>query len=118
MINQGVRASLGGLHSAQLLMYSVEFQPIEENMRSGRWDLVASELAGAARILEAGGADFILICTNTMHKVFTDVQAVVDETCYPHRPGRRERSPKIGIFIIGPVRDVFYHGTGFLKELL
>ncbi len=69
LINQGVKQRLGGLHSAQLLMYSVDFAPIEKLQHSGDWDGAAKILIDAARRLEAGGADFFLIGTNTMHQV-------------------------------------------------
>jgi len=69
IINERVRASLGGFHSARILMHSVDFAPIETMQAEGRWDDVAAELAEAARCLERGGADCVLLCTNTMHKV-------------------------------------------------
>ena len=68
-INQGIRQRLGGLHSAQLLLHSVDFAPIEALQQVGDWDAAAEILSQAAQSLEAGGADFFLICTNTMHKV-------------------------------------------------
>ena len=78
LINQGVRQRLGGLHSARLLMYSVDFAPIEELQHAGDWNGSAEVLADAARRLEAGGADFFLIGTNTMHRVAEQVAAAVD----------------------------------------
>ena len=69
MINQGVKQRLGGLHSAQLLMYSVDFAAIENLQHKGDWEGAAEILIDAARRLEAGGAEFFLICTNTMHQV-------------------------------------------------
>lgn len=69
ILNQGARARLGSLRSAQILMYSVDFGPIEQAQREGRWDDAARTLQGAARRLHAGGADCIVLCTNTMHKV-------------------------------------------------
>ncbi len=78
IINEEVRDRLGGLHSARILMYSLDFQEIEDQQREGRWDEAASILAGAARRLELGGADFLLICTNTMHKVAPEVEAAVE----------------------------------------
>jgi len=69
IINERVRASLGGLHSARVLMLSVDFATIETMQKTGRWDDAASELAAAARALELAGADCIVLCTNTMHKV-------------------------------------------------
>ena len=76
-INQGVKQRLGGLHSAQIVLYSVDFDPIEKLQHHGDWGASAEILAGAARSIEAGGADFFLICTNTMHKVADAVQAAV-----------------------------------------
>jgi len=77
-INQGIKERLGGLHSAQIVMYSVDFAPIEELQHSGDWRQTGKILSNAARALEAGGADFFLICTNTMHKVADQVEAEVD----------------------------------------
>ena len=78
LMNQGVQQRLGGLHSAQILMYSVDFAPIEKLQHLGDWDGAAEILADAARRLEAGGADFFLIGTNTMHRVATTVAEAVD----------------------------------------
>jgi aspartate racemase len=77
LINNAVKQRLGGLHSAQLLMYSVDFAPIEKLQHAGDWDGAADVLVDAARRLEAGGADFFLIGTNTMHRVADDVCAAV-----------------------------------------
>lgn len=75
IINRLVKEKLGGLHSAQVLLYSVDFQPIEECQSRGDWERSAELLSDAALRLEGAGADFILICTNTMHKVAPQVQA-------------------------------------------
>ena len=77
IINRVVRQRLGGLHSAKCLLYSVDFAEIEACQAEGRWDEAAAALAGGARRLERGGADFFLICTNTMHKVASQVAAAV-----------------------------------------
>ncbi len=69
IINQTVQERLGGLHSAQCLMYSVDFAPIEALQQTGDWDLLASLMIEAAGRLERGGADFLVICTNTMHRM-------------------------------------------------
>ncbi len=69
LINQGVKQRRGGLHSAQLLMYSVDFSIIENLQHKGDWEGAAEILIDAAQRLEAGGADFFLIGTNTMHQV-------------------------------------------------
>jgi len=76
-INEGIKREMGGLHSAKICMYSVDFDEIEKLQHQGEWDRTAEILADAARSVEAGGADFFLICTNTMHKVAEQVQAAV-----------------------------------------
>lgn len=76
MINRGVQQRLGGLHSARTLMYSVDFAQIEAQQASGRWDDAAALLATAARSLAAGGAEAIVLCTNTMHKVADAIEQV------------------------------------------
>ncbi len=77
IINRIVKQRLGGLHSAKCLLYSVDFAEIEVCQAKGRWDDAAAILVEAARSLERGGADFLLICTNTMHKVAPEVAAGV-----------------------------------------
>lgn len=73
-INEGVKAALGGLNSAKICMYSVNFDEIEKLQHQGRWAETADILAEAALSVEKGGADFILICTNTMHKVVPEIE--------------------------------------------
>ena len=77
-INEGVKQSLGGLHSAKVCLYSVDFHEIEQLQHAGKWAQTAAILAQAAQAVEAGGADLLLICTNTMHKVATEVEAAVN----------------------------------------
>lgn len=77
IINRVVRQRLGGLHSAKCLLFSVDFAEIEACQAEGRWDDAAAALAEGARRLEQGGADFFLICTNTMHKVALQVASAV-----------------------------------------
>ena len=74
VINETVKEKLGGLHSAKILLYSVDFAEIEEYQSQGEWEKSAEVLASAAQNLEKAGADFIVICTNTMHKVAPDIQ--------------------------------------------
>ena len=73
-INEGVKANLGGLNSAKICMYSVNFDEIERLQHQGRWSETANILSDAALSVEKGGADFILICTNTMHKVVPEIE--------------------------------------------
>lgn len=77
VINETIKELMGGLHSAQILMYSVDFEVIEKNQSNGNWDENARILSDVAKRLEGAGADFILICTNTMHKVFDEIQNAV-----------------------------------------
>ncbi len=77
LINEGIKAALGGLHSAKLVLVSVDFQEIEERQHAGDWDGAATLLAKAAQQVEAAGADFLVICTNTMHKVAEQIAAAI-----------------------------------------
>ncbi|MER9729458.1 aspartate/glutamate racemase family protein [Mesorhizobium sp. M0217] len=77
LLNEIVRERLGGLHSAKLLLHSFDFAEIAERQHHGDWDSAGVLLADAARKLEAGGAEGLLICTNTMHKLADRVQAAV-----------------------------------------
>lgn len=77
IVNQVIKERLGGFHSARCLLYSVDFAEMEACQSEGRWDDAADILIDAAKALEAGGADFFLICTNTMHKVADQVQSAV-----------------------------------------
>ena len=74
VVNERIKERLGGFHSAKVLLYSVDFQEIEECQSAGDWDKGAKILINAAKSLEVAGADFILICTNTMHKVVPKIQ--------------------------------------------
>jgi len=76
-INEVVKDRLGGLHSAKLVLYSVDFHEIERLQHSGDWEAAGQVLAEAARSLERAGADFLVLCTNTMHKVAAPIEAAV-----------------------------------------
>ena len=76
-INETIKQRLGGLHSAKLVLYSVDFHEIERLQHAGDWDAAGVMLADAARALEAAGADFLVLCTNTMHKVAGSIEAAV-----------------------------------------
>lgn len=80
IINEQVKRRCGGLHSARSLMYSVDFAEIETLQQQGRWDAAAMILADAARRLERGGADLLVVCTNTMHIV---ADAIADAVSIP-----------------------------------
>jgi aspartate racemase len=75
LINETVRERLGGLHSARIVLYSVDFHEIEQLQRAGDWETAGLLLARVARSLHAAGADFLVLCTNTMHKVAGAIEA-------------------------------------------
>lgn len=77
LLNEGVKNALGGFHSAKIVLYSVDFDEIEILQRNGKWEEAGQALAKCAKSLELAGADFILICTNTMHKVIEYLQKEV-----------------------------------------
>jgi len=76
-INETIRERLGGLHSAKVVLYSVDFHDIERLQHAGNWDAAGAMLAEAARSLENAGSDFLVLCTNTMHKVAPEIEAAV-----------------------------------------
>jgi len=78
VINQTVNERLGGLHSAKVILYSVDFHEIEQLQHAGEWQETGRILAAAAQSLQAAGADFLVLCTNTMHKVSQQIESAVD----------------------------------------
>lgn len=78
IINSVIKEKLGGLHSAKCILYSVDFQEIEECQAKGEWEKSGAILTAAAKSLEKAGADFVIICTNTMHKVAPQIQANIE----------------------------------------
>lgn len=77
-INRGVKAKLGGLHSARIVLNSVDFAEIEVLQHKGQWQEAGDILAQSASSVEKGGADFLILCTNTMHKVSDQIQSAID----------------------------------------
>ena len=78
IINEQVKEKLGGLHSAKILMYSIDFDEIQKLQHQGKWDESTKIMIEAAQNLEKGGADFVLICTNTMHKMADAVESNIE----------------------------------------
>ena len=76
-INETVKQRLGGLHSAKIVLYSVDFHEVEQLQHAGDWPAAGALMAQAARALQAAGADFLVLCTNTMHKVASSIEAAV-----------------------------------------
>ena len=76
-INEAIKAALGGLHSARIVLYSVDFHDVEQLQQAGDWEAAGELMAAAARALQAAGADFLVLCTNTMHKVVPAIESAV-----------------------------------------
>lgn len=118
ILNEAVRDRLGGLHSAKSLMYSVDFAEIEALQRQGRWDEAASVMIDAARRLEKGGADFVVICTNTMHKLVDAVQETIAIPILHIADATAERIRANGLKRIGLLGTRFTMEEGFYKGRL
>lgn len=118
IINQTIKEKLGGLHSAKLILYSVDFAIIEQCQANGAWDESAEILAAAAKKLEDAGASFIVICTNTMHKVVPQIQQQI------HIPIVHIADATADALIDAGIKKVALLGTkytmeqGFYKERL
>ena len=118
LINQQVRERLGALRSARLLMYSVDFGPVERAQHEGRWDDTAQILEDAARRLHAGGADCIVLCTNTMHKVADRIQAAVPIPFLHIADPVGEAAGAAGIRTVGLLGTAFTMEQPFMRERL
>ncbi|WP_091339823.1 aspartate/glutamate racemase family protein [Alkalimonas amylolytica] len=109
-INLGVKQALGGLHSASIVLHSVDFEPIEKLQHQGDWDGTAEILIKAAKSVEAGGADFVLICTNTMHKVAAQIEQSI------HIPLLHIADATAEVLVQEGVKKVGLLGTAFTME--
>jgi aspartate racemase len=115
-INERVKERLGGLHSARIVLLSVDFQEIEELQHQGRWDRAGLLLAQEAQQVEAAGADFLLLCTNTMHKVAPYIERAVRIPFVHIADATAERIKAQGITTVGllgtrfTMEDDFYAG--------
>ena len=107
LLNETVKSRLGGLHSAKVILHSVDFAEIEQLQHLGEWDKTAEILTKAAQGLERAGADFILICTNTMHLVAPQVQSGVTIPLLHIADATAEEIVKSGIKKIGFLGTVF-----------
>jgi len=110
IINRVVGARLGGLHSARLVLYSVEFHEIEVLQHEGRWDEAGEILVEAARAVRRAGADAIVLCTNTMHKVAAQIGAAVDIPLLHIADATADRVKRAGVLRVGLL------GTKFTME--
>ncbi|WP_041409896.1 aspartate/glutamate racemase family protein [Shewanella amazonensis] len=117
-INEGVKARLGGLHSAKILMYSVNFAEIEQLQHQGDWSTCATILTDAAKSIESAGADFLLICTNTMHKVAPEIDANIGIPILHIADATAERLKSDGIDRVGLLGTRFTMEQDFYKSRL
>ncbi|MFT6433136.1 MAG: aspartate racemase [Candidatus Azotimanducaceae bacterium] len=115
-INEGIKQHLGGLHSAKICMYSVDFAEIEKLQHAGKWDDTAVILSQAAQNIERGGADFLLICTNTMHKVADQIQDSIDIPVLHIADATAQALAKDGITTVGLLGTNFTMEQGFYKD--
>ncbi len=117
-INEGVKAALGGLNSAKVCMYSVNFDEIEKLQHQGRWAETADILSDAALSVEKGGADFILICTNTMHKVVPEIEEKITIPILHIADTTAQKLLEQGVKKVGLLGTAFTMEQDFYKERL
>ncbi len=117
-INEGVKKALGGLHSAKIAMYSVDFEPIEKLQHKGDWKGAASILSEAAQNIQSAGADFLLICTNTMHKVAPQIEESIDISLLHIADATAQQLVQEGIKTVGLLGTAFTMEQNFYKGRL
>jgi aspartate racemase len=118
IINETVRDRLGGLHSARSIMVSVDFAEIEALQHEGRWDETARMLIAAAQNVERGGGDFVVLCTNTMHKVAEEVQEHIRIPLLHIADATAERVKSQGLKKVGLLGTKFTMEEAFYKDRL
>jgi aspartate racemase len=118
IINETVKETLGGLHSAQSIMYSFDFEEIEKLQHQGAWDKLTELMIAAVKDLENGGADFIIICTNTMHKMADEVQKNIQIPLLHIADATAEKIKAKGIKIVGLLGTKFTMEEDFYKGRL
>jgi aspartate racemase len=118
IVNQEVRARLGGVHSAKCLMWSMDFGEIERLQHDGDWSSLTGQMVAASQNLERGGADFIVICTNTMHRMADDVAAVVSIPLLHIADPTAEKIKAAGLSKVGLLGTAFTMEQAFYKGRL
>ena len=118
LINEGVRQKLGGLHSAKIALVSVDFHEIEQLQHDGRWPSAGEALADDARRVEAAGADFLLICTNTMHKVAPAIESAINIPLLHIADAAARRIHEHGLSTVGLLGTRFTMEQDFYKGRL
>lgn len=118
ILNEEVARRLGGLHSAKIVMISIDFARLEAQQTSNRWDEAAADLAQAARQLERAGAECVLICANTMHKAAPAVQTAVGIPLLHIADAAGERARAAGLSKVALLGTRYTMEEGFLKDRL
>lgn len=118
LINEGVKARLGGLHSARLILYSVDFAEIEVLQQQGDWEAAGRLLASAAEAVQAAGADFLLIGTNTMHKVAPQIDDAIDIPLLHIADATAQALKHEGMHSVGLLGTRFTMEQAFYRERL
>ena len=118
IINETVRDALGGLHSAKIVMYSVDFDEIEKLQHSGLWDEAGRQLASAASALEGAGAELLVLCTNTMHKVAPAIEAAVGVPLLHIADPTADAIKAAGLARVGLLGTRFTMEQGFYRDRL
>jgi aspartate racemase len=118
LANEVVRERLGGLHSAECVLYSVDFDAVETMQAEGRWDDAGRLLAGAARSLELAGADLLLLCTNTMHKVAGVIEAAVTIPLLHVADATGAAARRAGLRRVGLLGTAYTMEQDFLRDRL
>ncbi len=117
-LNEGVKQRLGGLHSAKIVLYSVDFSEIETLQHRGDWDATAELLAEGAQAIERAGAEFLVICTNTMHKVAPAIQDAIGIPLLHIADATAEALMRDGIRRVGLLGTRFTMEQPFYRERL
>ena len=118
IVNEAVRERLGGLHSARAILYSVDFAELEPRMRAGRWDEIGAALAAAARAVEGAGAELLVLCTNSMHRVAEAIEAAVAIPLLHIADPTGEAIRRRGIAKVGLLGTSFTMEQGFIRDRL
>ncbi len=118
LVNQLVRERLGGLHSARLVLYSVDFAEIEALQQRGDWAATAQILEAAARALETAGADFLVLCTNTMHRVAPQIEQAVKIPLLHIADATARELHRQGVTRVGLLGTRFTMEQAFYRERL
>jgi aspartate racemase len=118
IINETVKARLGGLHSARLVLYSVDFHDVERFMPDGNWEEIGRRLADAGCALRAAGAEFIVLCTNTMHRVAPAIEAAAGVPLLHIADVTGEEIRRLGFAKVGLLGTRFTMEQDFFRERL